>query len=290
MNPCVSFYIKYYNCFWKLLLFFPEIQLLFFEFPWAIFIVLVLAFQICINLLPERTVSCPSRQPFYCRLAPGTLAIMYIFPFRECFSLSFWCPELHCSDFSKRDQRSSPEGAPTAWLHLLKTHRLCSVILARCNTASCSAPRGGVRVSLGRRMVTWGFLLSWQIADKNKYRWSVWCDLTMQKMSKWDIPVSRTSALLPLLWVNFSVFRCPWERPCQCRAEFLFRWEIVAWFEDTRGSQQLPFSAKWGRVSFVFHVSEREIFLKCSFKMFFCSSLRCPKVQCTVNFFSPLIL
>lgn len=44
----------------------------------------------------------------------------------------------------------------------------------------------------------------------------MWCDLTMQKMYKLDVPVLCTSAILiPLnLCISFSVFRLPWERPC----------------------------------------------------------------------------
>lgn len=44
----------------------------------------------------------------------------------------------------------------------------------------------------------------------------MWCDLTMHKMYKLDVPVLCTSAILiPLnLCISFSVFRLPWERPC----------------------------------------------------------------------------
>lgn len=44
----------------------------------------------------------------------------------------------------------------------------------------------------------------------------VWCDLTMQKTCKLDVPALCASRILiPLnLYISFSVFRLPWERPC----------------------------------------------------------------------------
>lgn len=78
-----------------------EIQLLLFGFPWAIFILLVLAFQIYVTILSKWNVVCLASQSaiFTCLLSSRTvkfLVIVYVFfLFTECLSLFFfWCLEL----------------------------------------------------------------------------------------------------------------------------------------------------------------------------------------------------